>query len=82
MKDILYQIYWVAVAVGGGNGMAIGGHNHGPGGGGGGGGGAGVMWCCPPSARGITIHDFITILCHVGFSILQVVCAYSQFEPQ
>ncbi len=24
--------------------------------------------CCSPSARGITIHDFITILCHVGFS--------------
>ncbi len=27
---------------------------------------------CSPSARGITIHDFIMILCHVGFSILQV----------
>ncbi len=25
--------------------------------------------------RNITIHDFITILCHVGFSILQVVWA-------
>ncbi len=25
---------------------------------------------CSPSARGITILDFITILCHVGFSIL------------
>ncbi len=23
--------------------------------------------------RNITIHNFITILCHVGFSILQVV---------
>ncbi len=26
-----------------------------------------------PSTRGITIHDFIKILCHVGFSILQAV---------
>ncbi len=26
-----------------------------------------------PSTRSITIHDFIKILCHVGFSILQAV---------
>ncbi len=26
-----------------------------------------------PSVRGITIHHFIMILCHVGFSILQAV---------
>ncbi len=30
---------------------------------------------CSPSARGITIHDLIMIICHGGFSILQVVCA-------
>ncbi len=30
---------------------------------------------CSPSARGIKIHDFITIICHVGFSILQAVWA-------
>ncbi len=41
----------------------------GRGAGGGGGGG------CSPSARGITIHDFITILCHVGSSILQALLA-------
>ncbi len=29
--------------------------------------GGGIV--CSPSARGITIHDFITILCHVGFSL-------------
>ncbi len=47
-------------------------------------GGAGVKWRCEgtisgspwsPSARGITIHGFIKILCHVGFSILQAVWA-------
>ncbi len=56
--------------------MALRGHNRGPGGGGGGGGGlgGGVMGCSP-SARGITIHDFITILCHVSSSILQAVLA-------
>ncbi len=37
--------------------MVLGRHNREPGAGG----------CCSPSARGITI------LCHVGFSILQVV---------
>ncbi len=46
-------------------------------------GGAGAKWryegtiadrgVCSPSARGITIHNFIMILCHVGFSILQAV---------
>ncbi len=44
--------------------MALRGHNRGPGGG-----------HDSPSARGITIHDFITIFCHVGFSILQAVWA-------
>ncbi len=50
-------------------------------------GGAGAKWRyegtiadrgwvgCYSSARGITIHDFITILCHVGSSILQAVLA-------
>ncbi len=33
-------------------------------------GGAG---CCFPLARSITIHNFIKILCHVVFSILQAV---------
>ncbi len=36
-------------------------------------GGGGGLRCCSPLARGITIRDFITILCHAGFSILQVV---------
>ncbi len=41
-------------------------------------GGAGAKWRYEGtivdrggSARGIMIHDFITILCHVGFSVLQ-----------
>ncbi len=41
--------------------MVLQGHNRGPGG------------VVTPSVRGITIHDFIMILCHVGFSILQAV---------
>ncbi len=42
----------------------------------GGGGGLGVGDMAKISLfffRNITIHNFITILCHVGFSILQVV---------
>ncbi len=33
----------------------------------------GGMGIIPPRLGGITIHNFITVLCHVGFSILQVV---------
>ncbi len=69
--------------------MALQGHNRGPGGGGGVSGwiGLGDGFGSPRLGVGdmarisyhnylflnITIHDFITILCHVGFSILQVI---------
>ncbi len=54
-------------------------------------GGAGAKWryedpiadlgegvCCSPSARGIMIHDLITILCRVGFLFCKLSEQYSQ----